>query len=266
MATAAAGAYPWPHEQPPGGTLQERIPPPPGYERIAAADGAFAAWLRGLPLKPLGTPVRLYNGETKPNQAGALAVVDIDVGTRDLQQCADAVIRLRAEYLYEQGCGDRIVFDFTGGDPAKWRDWMVGKRPVLSGDHATWIRQASPDSSYGAFRDYLNTVFTYAGSASLRRQLDPVQDPMDVAPGDVFIRGGFPGHAVIVADVGVNNVGEKRFLLLQSYMPAQDIHLLAGPTAHGDPWYPARREGALVTPEWTFSYKDLHRFPDRDCP
>ena len=44
--------------------------------------------------------------------------------------------------------------------------------------------------------------------------------------GDVFIQGGFPGHAIIVVDLAENEVGEKCFLVAQSYMPAQEIHVL----------------------------------------
>ena len=88
---------------------------------------------------------------------------------------------------------------------------------------------AAADSSYVTFRAYLDTVFMYAGSYSLARELEPVADPSTVMPGDVFVQGGFPGHAVLVADVTANARGERRFLLVQSYMPAQDVHVLVNP-------------------------------------
>ncbi len=61
----------------------------------------------------------------------------------------------------------------------------------------------------------------------------------------MFIKGGFPGHAVLVADVAENaTTGEKRFLLVQSYMPAQQMHVLKNPAAaDGSPWYPAAFDG-----------------------
>ena len=83
----------------------------------------------------------------------------------------------------------------------------------------------------------------------------------------MVIRGGFPGHAVLVADVAENARGEGIFLLLQSYMPAQQIHVLKGPDEAQRPWYPARSSGPLKTPEWRFEYGDLYRFPGAvDCP
>ena len=49
--------------------------------------------------------------------------------------------------------------------------------------------------------------------------------------GDVFIKGGFPGHAVVVLDMAENDrTGQRVFLLAQSYMPAQDIHIMKNPT------------------------------------
>ncbi|MEJ7666646.1 MAG: DUF4846 domain-containing protein [Hymenobacter sp.] len=75
--------------------LAQRVATPPGSQRVAVAVGSWGEWLRGLPLRPAGTPARLYNGRLKDNQTVvAAAVVDIDPGTQDLQQCADAVMRL----------------------------------------------------------------------------------------------------------------------------------------------------------------------------
>jgi len=266
----AAGAargdppYPWRAGPGDGDTLAARIPPPPGYERVAAEDGSFATWLRGLPLRPPGTEVRLFDGRRKAYQDGAFAVVDIDVGARDLQQCADAVMRLRAEWLRAAGREDDVVFRLTSGDPAPWPRWRDGLRLDVAGRRVAWVRRGAPDSSYACFRRYLDAVFTYAGSASLARDLEAVADPASVRPGDVFVRGGFPGHAVLVADAAEDPGGRRVFLLLQSYMPAQDVHVLVDPADPGTPWYPVRPDAALVTPEWTFAWSELRRFPRVD--
>ena len=77
-----------------------RIAPPQGFIRKEIS--GFGDYLRNLPLKPLGTKVKLYDGSVKGWQGGAYAVIDMEIGTSDLQQCADAVMRLRAEYLWHE--------------------------------------------------------------------------------------------------------------------------------------------------------------------
>lgn len=245
-------------------SLQMRIPPPAGFERLEPEPGSFGAWLRQLPVKPGRPPVLLYNGRPKSFQNAHHAVLDIDVGDEDLQQCADAVIRLRAEYLLTTECSDEIHFNFTSGDTASWKEWRAGVRPLVSGNDVSWSRSAAADDSYENFRRYLDVVFMYAGSASLERELHRVDDPSTPRPGDIFIQGGFPGHAVIVVDVARNAAGETIFLLAQSYMPAQEIHVLSS-FEEINPWYRAHGAGDLRTPEWDFEYGDLMRFEPASC-
>lgn len=241
------------------------IAAPAGFERTPAASGTFASWLRRLSLRPGRPPVKLYNSLLKANQSAHFAIIDIDVGARDLQQCADAVIRLRAEYLFAGRCAGDIRFNFTSGHPARWQDWKDGQRPSVNGSRVVWRAAAPPDGDYRNFRRYLDTVFTYAGSLSLSRELVAVRDPALIEIGDVIIKGGTPGHAVLVVDVAANAAGERVLLLAQSYMPAQDVHILRSPEGT-DPWYRARSGGTLHTPEWVFSWQDVRRFTPVDCP
>ena len=99
--------------------LADRIAPPSGYVRETCSDNSFTTYLRNLPLLPKGSKVLLYNGKEKANQAAAFAVVDMEIGNRDLQQCADAVIRLRAEYLWKHKRYADIKFNFTSGFTAE---------------------------------------------------------------------------------------------------------------------------------------------------
>jgi hypothetical protein len=245
-------------------TIASRFAAPPGYERIDASPGGFGAWLRERPLLPGRPDVLLYDGRRKRNQRAHAAVLNLDTGSSDLQQCADAVIRLRAEYLFQGPCASEIAFDFTSGDRARWADWSRGVRPVIDGNRVRWERSAAPDDSYASFRRYLDTVFTYAGTASLERELVPVDDPSRPEIGDVFINGGHPGHAVLVVDAAQAADGERAFLLAQSYMPAQQIHVLRSYTDI-EPWYRARAQGTLMTPEWEFRFEDLRRFEPTAC-
>jgi len=102
---------------------------------------------------------------------------------------------------------------------------------------------------------YLETVFGMCGSASLEKQLHK-KNINNIEPGDVLIRGGFPGHAAIVMDVAVNKEGKKIFMLAQSYMPAQDIHVLVNPQDENlSPWYQIEEE--IVSPEYVFRKGEL---------
>jgi len=250
---------PWPTEGA-GESLRHQFEPPPGFTRLSQTPESFGVWLANLPMLPKDRQVRLFDGRLKSNQQAHCAVLDIDVGTRDLQQCADAVMRLRAEYLWSSNQKHAITFNFTSGHTAKWSEWERGMRPTITGSQVRWQIKGLPDSSYKNFRRYLNIVFSYAGSASLAKELQRVRDPQTLLPGDVFLQGGFPGHAVMVMDVAENAAGERVFLLAQSYMPAQQIHILKQPGS-SSPWYPAQKDGTLNTPEWRFSYSDLYRFP-----
>jgi hypothetical protein len=65
-----------------------------------------------------------------------------------------------------------------------------------------------------------------------------------------------------VLDTAVHpGTGRKVFLLAQSYMPAQEMHVLRSPVdAALDPWYPLDFGSTLQTPEWTFAATQLMRF------
>jgi len=259
-APADHAAYPWLEKYDPADSLAARIAPPAGMQRAPAVAGSFEAWLRGLPLKKGAPPVRLYNGQEKPNQTAHWAVLDLDTGPRDLQQCADSVIRLRAEYLYAAGKFDDIHFNFTSGDRADFSRWLAGFSPVVKGNSVQWAAGRARANSYAALRSYLDTVFTYAGTLSLAKEMKKVADVREMRPGDVFIQGGSPGHVVIVVGMAVDPAGgRKAFLLAQGFMPAQDMHLLRNP-ASSSPWYDLNFGPTLKTPEWTFAAEDLRRF------
>lgn len=260
---SAASLYPWIDTYRSSEAIAYRIPVPTGYERITVAPGSFQDWLRHLPLHPGKSTVYLYNGNTKPSQQLHVAVVAIDVGTEDLQQCADAIIRLRAEYLYAQQRYADIHFNFTSGDTIPFTKWVQGYRPHVTGKEVQWKKFREERYTYPTLQEYLKTIFTYAGSYSLEQELHPVENSNEMKIGDVFIEGGFPGHAMIVVDMAQNTVTHKRaFLLAQSYMPAQNIHLVRNPKKgeSANPWYNLDFGEELHTPEWTFRKTQLKRF------
>ncbi|WP_428897313.1 hypothetical protein Dip518_001100 [Parelusimicrobium proximum] len=243
-----------------GMTVKDRFNTPAGYERVKADSGSFAEYLRSLPLKEHGAKVYYHSGEAKWRQNVHAAVTTVDTGKKDLQQCADAVIRLRAEYLYKNKKYDDIRFNFTSGFNAQYSRWRKGERVKVSGNKVSWYQAAKPSDSYESFKKYLETVFMYAGTISLSKELKK-KAVKDMRIGDVFIQAGSPGHAVIVADMAEDKDGNKIFMLAQSYMPAQDIHILKNFTDKKiSPWYKLDFGAILNTPEWTFTDQDLKSF------
>ena len=247
-----------------GNHISDRFLPPNGYTLMNHTSG-FSQFLSNIELMPDGNKVLLYDGSLKRNQHAHAAILNIPVGNKDLQQCADAIMRLRAEYLYQKEAYNPLKFNFTNGFTCDYMHWKDGYRVQINGNHCSWQKTAEPSTSRESFEKYLELVFSYAGTLSLEKELLPTTIK-DIQPGDVFIHGGSPGHAVIVVQVAQDSIThEKIFMLAQSYMPAQQIHILKNPNnTDVSPWYQMPKGDILETPEWTFEITELKKFADLD--
>ena len=252
--------YTWHSSNDASTRLINQIPTPEGYKRVETGSNTFQQWLQFLPLAPKGEKIKTFDGSTKWDQSSNNRIIDIDVGKRDLQQCADAVMRLRSEFLYGKKQFSKIHFNYTNGTKVSFDDWRNGKKPVVKGNKVTFSNTGKKDDSYSSFKKYLIQIFSYAGTASLEKEMRSIEiENMQI--GDVFIQGGHPGHAIIVVDMAKNEKGEKLFLLAQSYMPAQNIHILNNPSNKKiNPWYRLHSENEVNTPDWDFMPSDLKRF------
>jgi hypothetical protein len=208
-----------------------QIETPKGYQRIESDPNSFGNYLQTLPLKDDNT-VYLFDGSKKLNQTAQFAVIDVSIGNKNLQQCADAVMRLRAEYLFDQQNYNSIVFT----------------------DNENNTYAFTKPYTHEHLLQYLEKVFGMCGTASLAKQLKPLAEIEEINIGDVIIKGGFPGHAVIVVDKAINANNKALVLLAQSYMPAQNIHVLKNDN-HPEigPWYNLSEGESIITPEYVFS-------------
>ena len=247
---------------PEGMTILTRVNVPEGYDRIQSEseEDQFADFVRNYPLKEFDEPVLLYNGREKGNQKAHIGVFQLPIENEDLQQCADSVMRMYAEYYWTTEQYDRISFHLSDGFEVSYVKWREGYRVGFENDKPYWYKKAGYDDSYDTFVKYMRIVFAYAGTASMAALETEDTALSDLKVGDVFIKGGSPGHVVMVVDVCENDEGKKAFLIAQGYMPAQEFHVLKNPLHADDPWYYEEEiTYPLRTPEYTFEEGSLKR-------
>ncbi len=263
VSDATENKYVWLENYDINTALINRIPVPEGYERVEVVEKSMGDWLRHLPLKPYNSKMYLFNGMEKHRQDVHAAIINIDVGTKDLQQCADACMRLKAEYHFSRGEFEKIYFNFTSGDKVSFDDWRFGRKPKVSGNKVTFTaKSGTANNSYKNFKSYMNMIFNYAGTYSLSQELRKV-NISTIQAGDLFVVGGFPGHAMMVIDIAKNADGKTIFLLSQSYMPAQNMHIVKNFKAESATlgcWFSADFGEQLETPEFIFPKGHLMRW------
>lgn len=213
-------------------------------------------FLQHLPL--LNAPIVDYNGNQIKDQWKHVAIVNYDVGTSDLQQCADALMRLRAEYLFTQKRYNEIGFHFCSGEYYSWNVYRKGLRPFEKGSHVQFIQTSnSTDSTHQSMRNYLNIVYAYANTISLCQELKST-DKFEI--GTVIIKPGSPGHTCIIIDDSIEANGNKLFKIAEGYMPAQSIYVLSNPfEANISPWYNLSM-GEIITASYDFKNYLLKKF------
>lgn len=229
-------------------------PGPVSYSLAPVRDSSWQHFLRHLPARP-GEVVD-YTDAPIHNQDKHIAVVAYDVGRRDLQQCADALMRLRAEYLFARKQYDRIAFHFTSGDLYSWKDYCRGLRPRVRGSRVEFVNGAPCAMTYRALRAYLDIVYAYAGTISLARELKPAAG---FGIGTVIIKPGSPGHCCIIVDEARRSDGTKVYKLAEGYTPAQSIYILKN-GADGSPWHELKEGAPVLTASYHFTTYQLRQF------
>jgi hypothetical protein len=244
-------------------SILKRIDAPDGYQWVKELSGSFGEFLQQTALKQHGSSVLDYSGRPIHNQSEHIAVLDYEVGNQDLQQCADAAIRLRAEYLFENNRQEEIGFHFTSGHYFSWNDYKKGIRPIVeNGNRVSFNNVAAFDDSYRSFRKYLNTIFAYAGSISLNKETKAVRNNDNIQSGDMLITPGSPGHVVMIVGRAKNNQGNMIYLLAQGYTPAQSIHIITNPfNRQINPWYTLSTHiSPTRTARYTFQQTNIRSF------
>ena len=243
-------------------TIRTRFNPPKGFSWVKEEPGSFSEFLTNFPLHPPKFPVRYFTGVPIEQQQHHVAILKIDVGEKNLQQCADAWIRLYAEYLWLNQRFDDIGFEFTSTQFLAWDDYKIGYRTKEVNKKVSFVNTGKFDDSYENFQKYLEVIFRYAGTISLDVESNPVEDNASIKPGDFIIKPGSPGHSVIIVGVARNLAGKKLYLLAESYMPAQDIHILVNhKNPDLSPWYELDVNAPqTVTAKYIFKPTSIKRF------
>ena len=256
-APTTAFSPPWTPPYAAEGTVASRIAPPKGFHRVPAAPGTFAAFLRALPLAPPGTPVKSYAGSEilAADDSRLAAVLNLDIGAGDLQQCADSIERMHAEWRWSVGRSD-VTYPAASGTALGFNEWKKGVRWAPKGMGLERSTGAKPDDSYGSYRRYLAFVFAWSNTVALERlgagagaDSSKVRiEKSELRGGDFFVMGGNPGHAVLIVDVVEDDQHHRRALIGQGYMPAQNFHLVR-PEGSDSPWFSLDGD-AVATPFW----------------
>ncbi|MEM9679365.1 MAG: DUF4846 domain-containing protein [Bacteroidota bacterium] len=244
-----------------GLVLKDRVVIPEGYKRLMCDSISFGHYIRHQKLKPYGAKVINYDGQPYFYQLGHVGVLDIDVPDNGLQQCADALIRMRSEYLWKSNRQYDIGFEFTSGHYCSWSKYAQGYRPKINGNKVTFSKTASANNSKANFYNYLNLIYTYSGTMSLNNELKEIKAIKDLQIGDMLIVGGFPGHVIMIADIIKDSNGERCFLLIQGNTPAQSIHMLKNlEDSSISPWYKLQINSEISVPGFTFANSKFVRF------
>ena len=241
-------------------TIQSRVNIPHGYKRVAYPEGSFENYLRNYKLKPFGSKIINYDDSEYFWQGGHVGILEVPVPKNGLQQCADALIRIRSEYLWDTNRKDEIGFNFTSGHYCSWTSYANGYRPKINGSRVSFHKTASVDHSKSNFYKYLNLIYTYSGTLSLYHELESVK-AKDLKIGDMLIKGGSPGHIVMLCDEVVNDKGETLFLLFQGNTPAQSVHLVKNLEDNTiSPWYQLEDDAIIPVSNYTFGSAKFVRF------
>ena len=231
------------------------------FRRVQTNKNTFSEWLRELPLKPKGSDVINYRGGVfkTGNDTSVAFVTDIDIKGKRLEQCMDILIRFYAEYLWDTRQVKSFKLPLPGGYWIKWSEWKEGFRPTFKGIHVEMRKLSESDLSYKSYQSFLNTVYSESHTQQFYFAYQEL-DRSTVQIGDMIIRKGTKGHAVMIVDLAKNYQGDLIALIGNGDTPACQFFLLN--YKRDQPWIPLdfEREVLQLPLKRKLGWDGLRRF------
>jgi len=256
---------------PEGNLIATRFNVPTGYTRMQERDRTtFFVFVQNLPLLPNGTPVVYSNKDAKPaNSRRPAAVLNMVLDEENLQQKPQSLMRLWAEYLFEQQQFGDIIFHIRNGQPIAYDKWKEGLKGIVEGT-GYWTKVPLDLKAYTTFRRYLNFVFRYSDFQTIQKDWR-VLPASDLAPGSILFAEKEGNYAaVMILDVAINERGERLLILACGGSPAQSIEVLqnsntgrtpAQQATNLGPWFRVEKDGTVRTGDAVFNINtDLYHF------
>ena len=191
-------------------------------------------FMRSLPVRSKDAKVKLYTKEEKEKQDSHIAIFNLPVDSRNLQQRGSSMMRLYAEYYWTNHDYDNMQYHLLNNFAMEYDRWVKGERLNYQNESFSWFSTAKTGDSYETLLEYLEYYFSYTGMSSLLAESHEA-DVNTISVGDFFVDEK-KENAAMVVDVAVDEDGDRCFLLASGGTPAQEIEILKNP-AHEDPWY-----------------------------
>lgn len=177
---------------------------PPDWERIPAVPRSFGEYIQQLSFKRTDSTY-FWNG-TSGIYHNVAAVHMLDRMSQN-QQCADIIMRLYSEYMISKN--KKIIWHSVNGQEKTW-------------------------DGHDLYR-YLNDIYNYSNTFSLYKY-DSYAIPLNrMQPGDILVIPGFPGHAVIIADV-IKKDNRFSVAVIEGFTPAVHPFLYKSGKSVYIPW------------------------------
>lgn len=220
-------------------------------------------FMRSLPVRSKDAKVQLYTKEEKPNQDSHIAIFNLPVDSRNLQQRGSSMIRLYAEYYWTNHDYDNMKYHLLDNFPMEYERWAKGERLEYQNQAFNWFSSNKTGDTYETLLEYLEYYFSYTGMGSLLAESHEA-DVNSISVGDFFVDEK-KENAAMVVDVAEDEDGERCFLLASGGTPAQEIEILKNP-AHEDPWYYVSELGdTFQTPDFELT-KVCYHLTTMDTP
>ena len=232
--------------------LADRFPPPQGSQRIAPAEGSFGDWLEKIPIDTNKKILHYYTGDEALQQNGHAAIVDIPV-KNNVQDSRKIIMRIRAEYLYQQGRYDEIEFRNKEGRIINPRIWYAQKYPGTEfnfpyREFNRFIKESLPGADWS---EYMNNLERIA--------------PSEAEAGDIVYQKSGGSHAMMIAGAAENPSRERMLLFIEGATPPAEVHVVANPADPSiSPWYRMEESRPVRTPYWVFNDRNFYRFVESE--